>query len=170
MTSGLISSATGPWWRRSSAGCGITATPCTSKARRCASRKVEEETVENHPIGREEYIHQVLRAYRQTPGTTGTIRSPDRLLAAQLYARGVPLRAVENALVLAASRRLLFQGTQPADELLTPQTPSFLSLHAFGVGILSPRERAWSFYIFTWRCLNPLLPSVDFPQVGLCII
>src|SRR5208337_3778588 len=107
MTSGLISSATGPWWRRSSAGCGITATPCTSKARRCASRKVEEETVENHPIGREEYIHQVLRAYRQTPGTTGTIRSPDRLLAAQLYARGVPLRAVENALVLAASRRLL---------------------------------------------------------------
>ncbi|HKM84102.1 MAG TPA: hypothetical protein VJY15_24485 [Candidatus Acidoferrum sp.] len=63
--------------------------------------------MENHPIGREEYIHQVLRAYRQTPGTTGTIRSPDRLLAAQLYARGVPLRAVENALVLAASRRLL---------------------------------------------------------------
>ena len=49
----------------------------------------------------------VLGAYRQTPGTAGTIRRPDRLLAAQLYARGVPLRAVENALVLAASRRLL---------------------------------------------------------------
>ena len=63
--------------------------------------------MEDHPIGRKEYIHQVLRAYRQTPGTTGTIRRPDRLLAAQLYARGVPLRAVENALVLAASRRLL---------------------------------------------------------------
>ena len=60
----------------------------------------------DHPIDREAYIHQVLSAYRQTPGTTGTIRRPDRLLAAQLYARGVPLHAVENALVLAASRRL----------------------------------------------------------------
>jgi hypothetical protein len=63
--------------------------------------------VEDNPIGRKEYIHQVLSAYRQTPGTAGTIRRPDRLLAAQLYARGVSLHAVENALVLAASRRLL---------------------------------------------------------------
>ena len=59
------------------------------------------------PLGREEYIQKVLSAYRQTPGTAGTIRPPDRRLAAQLYARGVPLDAVENALVLAASRRLL---------------------------------------------------------------
>jgi len=63
--------------------------------------------VEDNPIGRKEYIHQVLSAYRQTPGTAGTIRRPDRLLAAQLYARRVPLHAVQNALVLAASRRLL---------------------------------------------------------------
>jgi hypothetical protein len=63
--------------------------------------------VEDNPIGRKEYIHQVLSAYRQTPGTAGTIRRPDRLLAAQLYARQVPLPAVQNALVLAASRRLL---------------------------------------------------------------
>ena len=63
--------------------------------------------MEDNPIGRKEYIHQVLSAYRQTPGTAGTIRRPDRLLAAQLYARRVPLHAVENALVLAASRRLL---------------------------------------------------------------
>ena len=62
--------------------------------------------MEDNPIGREEYIQKVLSAYRQTPGTTGTIRRPDRLLAAQLYARGVPLHTVENALVLAASRRL----------------------------------------------------------------
>ena len=60
----------------------------------------------DHPIDREAYILQVLSAYRQTPGTTGTIRRPDRLLAAHLYARGVPLHIVENALVLAASRRL----------------------------------------------------------------
>jgi len=63
--------------------------------------------VEDNPLGREEYIQKVLTAYRQTPGTTGTIRRPDRLLAAQLHARGVPLHTVENALVLAASRRLL---------------------------------------------------------------
>jgi hypothetical protein len=63
--------------------------------------------VEEKPISREEYIQSVLRAYRQTPGTAGTIRRPDRLLAAQLHARGVPLCSVENAFVLAASRRLI---------------------------------------------------------------
>ena len=60
-----------------------------------------------NPISREEYIDQVLSAYRQSPGTTGTIRRPDRLLAAQLQERGVPLMAVENALVLAAARRMI---------------------------------------------------------------
>jgi hypothetical protein len=62
--------------------------------------------VEENPVSREEYIQRVINAYRQTPGTAGTIRLPDRLLAAQLQQRGVPLAAVENALVLAASRRL----------------------------------------------------------------
>lgn len=57
--------------------------------------------------GRQDYIHQVLEAYRKTPGTTGAIRRPDRMLAAQLHQRGVPLEAIENALVLAASRRLV---------------------------------------------------------------
>jgi hypothetical protein len=63
--------------------------------------------MEENPITREEYIQKVLGAYRQTPGTAGTIRRPDRLLAAELYARSVPLCAVENAFVLAASRRLI---------------------------------------------------------------
>jgi hypothetical protein len=67
--------------------------------------------MEDNSIGREQYIQKVLTAYRQTPGTTGTIRRPDRLLAAQLQARGVPLPTVENAFVLAASRHLL----RPAD-------------------------------------------------------
>ena len=62
--------------------------------------------MEDRHVGQQEYIQKVLTAYRQTPGTRGTIRRPDRLLAAQLYARGVPLHTVENALVLAASRRL----------------------------------------------------------------
>jgi len=69
--------------------------------------KAEAQIVEENSVNREEYIQKVLGAYRQTPGTAGTIRRPDRLLAAQLHDRGVPLRAVENALVLAAARRLI---------------------------------------------------------------
>ena len=60
---------------------------------------------------RDEYVRKVLDAYRQTPGTTGSVRRQDRLLAAQLHDRAVPLKTVENALVLAAARRLL----RPAD-------------------------------------------------------
>ena len=57
--------------------------------------------------GQEQYIHQVLEAYRKTPGTTGTIRHPDRVLAAQLFQRGVTVSVIENAFVLAATRRLV---------------------------------------------------------------
>ena len=59
------------------------------------------------PRTQEEYVQRVLTAYRSTPGTTGTIRRPDRLLAVQLYERGVPLMVIENAFVLAAARRLI---------------------------------------------------------------
>src|ERR1700693_2297494 len=55
----------------------------------------------------EEYIRQILEAYRQTPGTMGTVRRPDRVLAAQLYQRGVSASVIENAFVLAAARRLM---------------------------------------------------------------
>jgi hypothetical protein len=58
-----------------------------------------------------EYVRRLLEAYRATPGTCGAVRRPDRLLAAQLHQRGVPLEAVENALTLAAARRL----TRPTD-------------------------------------------------------
>ena len=57
--------------------------------------------------GQEEYIRQILEAYRKTPGTAGTIRRPDRMLAAQLYQRGVSVSVIENAFVLAAMRRLV---------------------------------------------------------------
>ena len=53
-----------------------------------------------------EYVRRLLEAYRATPGTCGAVRRPDRLLAAQLHQRSVPLEAVENALTLAAARRL----------------------------------------------------------------
>jgi hypothetical protein len=61
--------------------------------------------------GQEEYIRRVLEAYRKTPGTMGTVRRPDRVVAAQLYQRGVAVGVIENALVLAVARRLM----RPAD-------------------------------------------------------
>lgn len=58
-----------------------------------------------------DYVRRLLEVYCATPGTCSAVRRPDRLLAAQLYQRGVPLEAVENALTLAAARRL----ARPAD-------------------------------------------------------
>jgi hypothetical protein len=55
----------------------------------------------------EEYTRQVLEAYRKTPGTMGTVRRADRMLAAHLYQRGVAVSVIENAFVLAAARRLM---------------------------------------------------------------
>jgi hypothetical protein len=57
--------------------------------------------MDQQPSGREDYVRKVLEAYRNTPGTCGNLRRPDRLLAVQLCQRGVPLHQVENALVLA---------------------------------------------------------------------
>jgi hypothetical protein len=78
---------------------------------RCAIRKAEQMAMDKQPSGREDYVRKVLEAYRNTPGTCGNPRRPDRLLALQLYQRGIPLNKVENALVLAAVRRLI----RPAD-------------------------------------------------------
>ena len=64
-------------------------------------------------IGMEEYVRRVLEAYRKTPGTTGAVRRPDRMLAAQLFQRGISLTVVENALVLAAARRLIRRTDAP---------------------------------------------------------
>jgi hypothetical protein len=65
----------------------------------------------DNDLSQEEYVRQVLEAYRKTPGTMGTVRRADRLLAAQLYQRGLSVRVIDNALVLAAARRLV----RPAD-------------------------------------------------------
>jgi hypothetical protein len=63
--------------------------------------------------GQEEYVRQVLEAYRKTPGTMGTVRRADRLLAAQLHQRGLSVKVIENALVLAATRRLIRPSDAP---------------------------------------------------------
>ena len=54
-----------------------------------------------------DYVRRLLEAYRATPGTSGAVHRADRLLAARLHERGVPLEAVENAFVLAATRRTI---------------------------------------------------------------
>ncbi len=64
-------------------------------------------------VGREDYVRQVLEAYRTTPGTCGHLRRPDRQLAIQLYNRGVSLDKIKNALVLAAVRRLIRPANAP---------------------------------------------------------
>ena len=58
-----------------------------------------------------DYVRRLLESYRATPGTSGAVRRADRVLAAQLHERGVALEAVENAFVLAATRRMI----RPAD-------------------------------------------------------
>jgi hypothetical protein len=68
--------------------------------RRYATYKVER-------MEQREYVRRVLEAYRMTPSTCGVVRRADRLLAVQLYERGVPVEVVENALTLAAARRLV---------------------------------------------------------------
>ena len=59
------------------------------------------------PIDPRDYVRRLLEAYRATPGTSGAVHRADRLLAAQLHERGVALEAVENAFVLAATRRMI---------------------------------------------------------------
>jgi hypothetical protein len=48
----------------------------------------------DHGLSQEEHIHQVLEVYRKTPGPMGTVRRAGRLLAAQLYHRGLSVTAL----------------------------------------------------------------------------
>jgi hypothetical protein len=70
------------------------------------------------------YVRRVLESYRSTPGTTGQVRRHDRLLAAELHRRGVPLSIVKSALLLAAVRRVL----RPPQ---APPLDTIRSLHYF---------------------------------------
>jgi hypothetical protein len=75
-------------------------------------------------MNRQEYIHRIIEAYRGTPGTTGRAHRQDRRFAEQLYELQIPLAVVENALLLAAARRLL----RPED---APRLDVIRSLHYF---------------------------------------
>lgn len=56
---------------------------------------------------RARYVRAVLALYRATPTALGHVRGADRVLAGELYDRGVPLYRVEDALLVAAARRVL---------------------------------------------------------------
>ncbi len=58
-------------------------------------------------LDQQEYVCRVLDWYRRTPGTLGRVRRHDRLVAADLHRRQIPLSIVESALILAAARRTL---------------------------------------------------------------
>ena len=51
------------------------------------------------------YVRAVLEMYARTPNTIPP-RTSDRRLAAELYARSVPLTTIDAALLLATARRL----------------------------------------------------------------
>jgi hypothetical protein len=78
----------------------------------------------SNPSDLKQYINQVLESYRHTPGTMGRVRREDRRLALELSRRGVSLRVVQDAFLLAAARRSL----RPPDA--APLTP-VRSLHYF---------------------------------------
>jgi hypothetical protein len=71
-----------------------------------------------------DYVCKVLATFRQTPTTSGRATRQDRLLAVELYRRGVPLHVVENALALGAFRRLY-------RDLKAPPLPPVRSLSYF---------------------------------------
>ena len=56
------------------------------------------------------YIETVLATYSSLPGTPSRPSRQDRRLARDLCRRGVPLRTVRTALLLAAARRTLRSG------------------------------------------------------------
>ena len=71
------------------------------------------------------YVRTVLDAYCRAPGTTGHLRPADRRLARDLYARGVAVETVLDALLLASARR--FAHATPA--LQPPTVRSFAYFH-----------------------------------------
>ncbi|HET7291949.1 MAG TPA: hypothetical protein VFM88_05970 [Vicinamibacteria bacterium] len=68
------------------------------------------------------YLEAVLGTYSSLPGTPPRPSRQDRRLARELCRRGVPLRVVRAALILAAARRTLRSG---------PPLPQVRTLHYF---------------------------------------
>ena len=77
----------------------------------------------NRPADQERiYLDAVLETYSSLPGTPVRPSRQDRRLARDLCRRGVPLRTVRTAMLLAAARRTLRSG---------PPLPLVRTLHYF---------------------------------------
>lgn len=103
------------------------------------------------------YIEDLLRLYRDLPGTGCQVRSADRRLAAELHRQQIPFGLLKTALLLGSARRLA--GTSP------PLLP-IRSLHYF-LPILeelqqfSPLDDGYIAYLEDWilRQTAPSRPS-----------
>ena len=80
------------------------------------------------------YVREVLRLYLDTPSVLGPVRRADRELAAQLYQRGVPFYAIQNAFTLAAARRI-------GHNAFSTPMPPIRSLHYFLAVIREVQQR-----------------------------
>jgi hypothetical protein len=89
---------------------------------------------EKRPSLRERYIREVLRLYINTPTVLGKVRRADRILAGQLFERGIPLYAVDHALVIASARRI-------RNNAFSTPLPPIRSLHYFSSVIEEIIER-----------------------------
>lgn len=103
---------------------------------------------------RDQYVRAILARYRATPTVLGHLRRSDRTLAESLYDRGVPLYLVENALLVAAARRVLnnaFPTPPPPIRSLAYILPLIAELQARPLG---PRDIA----LLSHRLRNELAP------------
>ena len=84
------------------------------------------------------YVREVLRLYRATPTVHGHVRRADRLFAAALFDRGVPLFVIDSAFLVAAARRVL-------NNAYATDPPPIRSLHYFAAIIDEMLDRPLGF-------------------------
>ena len=108
---------------------------------------------------RQRYARDLLELYRRTPDTPPKPRRADRILAAALYDRRIPLQIVHAALLLAAARR----ARRP--DRATPLAP-IATLHYFlpiiDELIAAPPDPGYLAYLRqTMATLAPALADAD---------
>jgi hypothetical protein len=101
------------------------------------------------------YVECILDLYRRAPGTSGRVRRADRLLAAVLYDRQIPLDLIAAALLLATARRTL----RPAN---APPLRPIASLHYFlpVIDELEALPLDPGYFRFLRTRLSPLAPAL----------
>ena len=101
------------------------------------------------------YVQRVLELYRDTPGTSGRVRTADRRLANTFYQRKIPLSIIRAALLLTVSRRTF-------RSLDAEPLPTIQSLHYFQHVIQELLDKPLPDGYLDYLCwkLAPLPPSL----------